>query len=86
MELLEALRRSMRLEYISDLRRARIDAAWVLSAFIPPADGYPAGEWDEAVRYLAGRRLSAAERNRAAVLGLLILKTEGGDETWRPSP
>lgn len=86
MELLEALRRRLQLDYISDLRW-KCPAAWQVSApCLPPADAYTPAEWDKAVRYLAEGKISPAQRDRAAVLGLLVMRAQGGGAGWPPSP
>ncbi len=88
MELLDELRLKLGLEYISDVRLRRPYTARVLAlaCSLPPAGAYNDREWDEAVRYLMGRPYSTAECVRAAVLGLLLARAEGGDSGWRLSP
>ena len=86
MELLEELRRCLRLDHISDLRGAKLGIGQLRTVARLPIEEYSAAEWSEAVRYLAGCVPAPAERDKAAIMGLLLQKTEGGDAAWRPLP
>lgn len=86
MELLEDLRRKLGLDYISDLRQKKLARANVLALakVMPEADTYTEKEWNEAIQYLMDGRCGRGGYSRAAFLGLLLIKAEGGDAGWRP--
>lgn len=86
MELLEDLRRKLGLDYISDLRLKKPTGANVLALakVMPEAETYTEKEWNEAIRYLVDGRCGRGGYSRAAFLGLLLIKAEGGDAGWRP--
>ncbi len=90
MELLEYLRRALKLDYISDLRLKKLKAAQVLALLgaLQASNPYTEKEWDEAFRYLLGDERQQTGYRWYAVLGLLLSKTvsEGREVPWLQSP
>lgn len=90
MELLEYLRRALKLDYISDLRLKKLKTAQVLTLLgaLQVSNPYTEKEWDEAFRYLLGDERQQSRYRWYAVLGLLLSKTvsERRGDTWLQSP
>lgn len=90
MELLEYLRRALKLDYISDLRLKKLKTAQVLTLLgaLQMSNPYTEKEWDEAFRYLLGGERQQTGYRWYAVLGLLLSKTvsERRGDTWLQSP
>ena len=90
MELLEYLRRALKLDYISDLRLKKLKTAQVLTLLgaLQVSNPYTEKECDEAFRYLLGDERQQSRYRWYAVLGLLLSKTvsERREDPWPPSP